>query len=139
MYTDMTRGITTFDPGIFGGDAVSAESRNNVVSGASPGANDPFDTRNNPASPGVSLVPSIEPERSFGPPGTYISVGDYPRNRDFHGGGFCLSDPLAPYQGWCDTLGCTRGQNADVQMMYGNVEVFLNNNPNAWIPYVRYK
>jgi hypothetical protein len=29
-----------------------------------------------------------------------------------HGGGSALSDPLAPYQGWANTLGCIRVQNA---------------------------
>jgi RHS repeat-associated protein len=40
-----------------------------------------------------------------------------PRSRWVHGGGSSLADPWAPSQGWTPTMGCTRGQNEDVETL----------------------
>lgn len=46
----------------------------------------------------------------------YIDTGDV-RERDIHGGGSGLPDPLAPYQGWVPTYGCLRMQNRDGELL----------------------
>lgn len=136
LVTDMTAGTTTFDPRPEdpSGIPFSIQTRNGVDRRALPGAQDAFST------PDVR-VRYRAPSKSFGPNGAYIDTGDT-RHRNIHGGGSCpnnnFGDSQAPRQGWCVTLGCTRGQNEDVINLGIQIEDFKRRYPGTPIPYTRY-
>jgi RHS repeat-associated protein len=126
--------MTTFDPRPEdpNGNTLTIETRNNVASNAQPGAADPFST------PGVNVVPQTNNPTAYGPNGVYIDTGDA-RGRDIHGGGSCraVSNPTAPVQGWCPTLGCTRGQNWPLSVLADRIKDFKKRHPGVKIPYTR--
>jgi hypothetical protein len=132
LTTDMTNGTTTFDPRPEdpSGSPYTIDTRNNVASSSKPGANDPYSTSN------ITLVPRTDNSTAYGPSGTYIDTGDA-RGRDIHGGGSCSDEPDAPKQGWCVTLGCTRGQNLDLLKMNLRIDSFKRRHPGVNIPYSR--
>jgi RHS repeat-associated protein len=112
LHTDMSGHTTTFtSTDIFGKTTTKTiETRNDIWPKQSePGADAPYSTEN---IKGVSNRHAGD--KAYGPAGAFIDTGDDTRGRDIHGGGSNLLHPLADYQGWEPTLGCTRGQNADV-------------------------
>jgi RHS repeat-associated protein len=135
LITDIVNGTTTFDPRPEdpNGTPTIIFTRNGVDRKALPGAQDGFSTSD------VS-VRHRDPSKSYGPDGAYIDTGD-PRNRNIHGGGSCpnnnYGDPLKPRQGWCVTMGCTRGQNEDVINLGRQIEDFKRRHPGVKIPYYR--
>lgn len=136
LVTDMTSGTTTFDPRPEdpSGIPFTIQTRNGVDRRALPGAQDAFST------PAVR-VRYRAPSKSYGPNGAYIDTGDT-RHRNIHGGGSCqnnnFGDSQAPRQGWCVTLGCTRGQNEDVINLGIQLEDFQRRYPGTPIPYTRH-
>jgi len=60
------------------------------------------------------------------------------RQRWIHGGGSGLRDPWAPRQGWVPTMGCTRGQNEDVQDLCDKIQQWQRDHPDQRIPYGRF-
>jgi len=134
LYTDMTKGTTTFDPQPEDPEGIpfTITTRNEVYPSSREGANDPFTTDD------VAVLPYTGDPRAYGPSGAYIDTGDS-RGRDIHGGGSSLQNPLAPKQGWQPTFGCTRGQNEDVIEMGNRIQDFQSQHPNAAIPYSRYR
>ncbi|HEX8817223.1 MAG TPA: RHS repeat-associated core domain-containing protein [Terriglobales bacterium] len=106
-------------------------TRTDIATSARPGAGDPYTTDNI-----VGVSNRHAGQDAYGPAGAFIDTGD-PRGRDIHGGGSGLPDPMAPYQGWVPTLGCTRGQNADVIGLGSTITSFQQANPDVAIPYVR--
>jgi YD repeat-containing protein len=141
LYTDQLGGTTTFDPRPEdpNGMPITIPTRSNAASTAAPGATMPF------SSPDVTPhapIPGRPYSRSYGPYGAYIDVHDPEgRGRNIHGGGSCpgnsYSDPVAPQQGWCPTMGCTRGQNEDVIALANAVRQFKERHPNTAVPYTR--
>jgi RHS repeat-associated protein len=65
-----------------------------------------------------------------------VLTGD-PRARWIHGGGSSLPDPYAPQQGWRPTMGCTRGQNGDVESLCGAISEYMELHPGRKILYRR--
>lgn len=131
VYTDMRAGTTTFNPAPYPGTPITIPTSTSVARNAAPGANEGFST------PDVNWIPQGTYSRAYGPNGSYIDTGD-PRGRDIHGGGSRLPDPFAPNQGWTPTLGCTRGQNADVRGLGEAIDEFKRANPGVPVPYYRY-
>ena len=135
LVTNRADGTTTFDPRPEdpAGVPFTIPTRNGVDHRALPGAQDAFST------PDVR-VRHRTPSRSYGPNGAYIDTGDH-RNRNIHGGGSCPNnnrgDSQAPRQGWCVTMGCTRGQNEDVTDLGAQIEDFKRRHPGTRIPYTR--
>lgn len=135
LVTNMSDGTTTFDPRPEdpSGLPLTIQTRNGVDRRRLPGAQDPFST------PDV-YVRHRAPSKSYGPNGAYIETGDS-RHRNIHGGGSCPNnnrgDSQAPRQGWCVTMGCTRGQNEDVINLGVKIEDFQSNHPGVPIPYTR--
>lgn len=132
LVTDMRGGYTTFDPRPEdpNGEPLTIETRNAVDRRRSqPGAQDPYTT------PDVTPRNNINTS-AYGPPGAYIDTGDQ-RGRDIHGGGSSLPDPFSPRQGWRPTLGCTRGQNEDVQELNRRITDFKMRHPGVRVPYTR--
>ena len=74
--------------------------------------------------------------RAYGPNDALLT-DDVTRGRWIHGGGSGLTDPLAPYQGWYPTHGCTRMQNQGVQDLVDQVRQFKSEHPGVKIPYSR--
>ena len=66
-----------------------------------------------------------------------LSKTDDPRYRWIHGGGSGLLDPLAPYQGWYPTHGCTRMPNDDIDDLTGIILDWQRDHPGVPIPYQR--
>jgi len=60
------------------------------------------------------------------------------RQRWIHGGGSGLLDPWAPRQGWKPTMGCTRGQNQDVEDLCDKIYRWQQDHPTQQIPYGRF-
>jgi hypothetical protein len=89
--------------------SMQIETRNDVDSSALPGAANPFST------PNIQGVDNRPASKEYGPKGAKINTND-PRGRQIHGGGSRFGVPGAykDHQGWAPTMGCTRGQNADV-------------------------
>ncbi len=133
LQTDMTTGTTTFDPRPEepNGEPFTISTRNDVVSTAKEGSQDPY------TSTDVHVLSDTNNHRAYGPAGAYINTGDS-RGRDIHGGGSCLDEPEVDQQGWCPTLGCTRGQNADVIELGEKINEFKSNHPDVAIPYRRF-
>lgn len=138
LETNMLGHYTTFDPRPEDptGQPFSIETKNTVDANhlrSHPGADGAFFT------PDVNVVSDAGSYISYGPPGTYIDTGDK-RGRDIHGGGKCKGKKGSqlPRQGWCATLGCTRGQNEDVQELARRIEDFKRRHPGVKIPYARY-
>ena len=98
--------------------------------GSKPGAEDAYISDNVRYLPG-----NDKPE--FGK-NAYIDTDD-DRGRDLHGGGSNLENPFLPRQGWLATMGCTRGQNEDVQLLGMVIDNFRSNIPDYSIPipYIR--
>lgn len=61
------------------------------------------------------------------------------RARWVHGGGSGLKDPYAEKQGWRVTMGCTRAQNKDVEILAEKIINFQRQYPNIKIKYIRDK
>jgi RHS repeat-associated protein len=102
-------GITIFDPRPEGsGGPYVYPSSNSVFPNSLPGAAGPYVSGNIYILPG----PHNDDPNAYGP--NAIIETDDPRYRWIHGGGLGLPDPLAPYQGWYPTHGCTRMQNQDI-------------------------
>lgn len=132
MTTDMHNQTTTFDPSPEElGPPVTIETRTEAASNAKPGAEDEY------CSEDVTPVDNAMSD-AYGPEGAYLDTGDS-RGRDIHGGGTSLADPYAARQGWNKTMGCTRGQNEDVQALGQSVRAFKARHPGARIKYCRYK
>ncbi|WP_307592892.1 RHS repeat-associated core domain-containing protein [Variovorax paradoxus] len=126
VYTDMNAGITTFfDP--MTRDLLVFPTNNSVASSAKPGAAGPYN--------GEFTYCEYPNSREYGTAKWRTTDG---RARWIHGGGSRLSKPLDPRQGWAPTLGCTRGQNADVNTLCSKSEVWRNANPGKSIPYSRW-
>jgi hypothetical protein len=60
------------------------------------------------------------------------------RQRWIHGGGSGLTNPWAPNQGWKPTMGCTRGQNQDVEDLCDKIYRWKQDHPTEQIPYGRF-
>ena len=132
IYTDMTNGRTYLNPNPESpGPIRSWESSNNIVVGALPGADGPYES--------LDVYPARGPwhnlPESFGP--NDILLTDDGRGRWLHGGGSELDDPLAPRQGWWPTRGCTRFQNEDIQDLVNRVRQLKREHPGLKIPYTR--
>lgn len=134
----MGAGTTTFDPRPEdpNGTPFTIETRNDISRKSEPGANDPYKTGDVRvvSSPGTTK----KARDAFGPDGAYIDTGD-PRGRDIHGGGTGLPDTQADRQGWKETRGCTRGQNADVIELGKKINEWKKRHPGIKIPYERLK
>lgn len=133
--TDMTNGTTTFDPRPEDPDGApfTIETRNDVVSSSQSGADGEFETDD------VRKRVRRDDPTAYGPPGAYIDTDDL-RGRDIHGGGSCrASNSQDTRQGWCPTLGCTRGQNEDVIEMADKIDEFKQRHPDVKIPYRRFR
>ncbi len=130
LITNMGAGTTTFDPRPEdpSGQPITIQTRNAVDPRARPGANDPFNTPNIAGCINVTAP-------AFGQ-NAYIRVRDR-RGRDIHGGGSSLPDPFASRQGWRPTMGCTRGQNEDIQALCQEINSFQQRFPDVPIPYSR--
>jgi len=61
------------------------------------------------------------------------------RARWVHGGGSGLKDPFAERQGWKGTMGCTRAQNIDLEVLAKKIAEFKNKYPKIKIKYIRNK
>ncbi|MGI9115818.1 MAG: RHS repeat-associated core domain-containing protein, partial [Chthoniobacterales bacterium] len=132
IYTDQTNGRTYFNPNPQSpGPIISWDSRSGVVPASKPGAGGPYDSGNVYPTDG----PYQNKPSSFGP--NDILRTDDDRGRWLHGGGWDLTDPLAPRQGWTPTHGCTRLQNEDIQDLVDRVRDFKRDNPGVPIPYSR--
>ncbi|WP_239236261.1 RHS repeat-associated core domain-containing protein [Candidatus Nitrotoga sp. BS] len=135
LYTDMRGGTTTFDPRPEdpNGNPFTIPTSTSVSSRARSDANQGFST------PNVIGVRHKGNSRAFGPDGAVIDVGDS-RGRHIHGGGSCraVADSQADQQGWCATMGCTRGQNGDVLDLADKIMDFKKEHPGVSIPYYRY-
>ncbi len=132
-YMHETTGITVFDPTPEDPNGVpfAIRTRNKVDSMAKKGANDPYSTED--------IVGCLQvKDKKYGE-NAYIKTGDKPRGRDIHGGGSSLKNPYWPRQGWKPTMGCTRGQNADIQEMCEIINDFKKRHPGVKIPYKRVK
>lgn len=79
---------------------------------------------NGDTPPGVYYVGTIYDTPGERPYGRYcLDLVDLTGNEDgngragisLHGGGSGLPNPFAPYQGWVNTHGCVRVQNADLE------------------------
>ena len=133
LTTDIKGGVTTFNPMPYPGQPFSIPTSTSSARRSDPTANQGFQT------PDVVGIRRKGDTTEFGPDGTVIDVGDK-RGRHIHGGGSCkaVDDPYARRQGWCVTLGCTRGQNEDVQNLWNRIQEFKRANPGVKIPYLRY-
>ena len=137
LTTDMAGGTTTFDPRPEDPNGVpySIPTRNGVDRTAFPGAADGFST------PDVRVTFRGHSTKEYGPDGADINTGDV-RHRDIHGGGSCPANqhgnPIDSNQGWCVTMGCTRGQNQDVLDLAKHISDFQGRHPNVSVPYLRY-
>lgn len=69
--------------------------------------------------------------------GTAKVLTGKPRSRWIHGGGSSLPDPYASQQGWRPTMGCTRGQNADVESLCEAISKYREAHPERKILYRR--
>ncbi|HEX7028793.1 MAG TPA: RHS repeat-associated core domain-containing protein, partial [Gammaproteobacteria bacterium] len=128
--TNIANGTTTFNPVPYNAEIVTIPTRVDVTNNALPGADGPYTTSD------INWIPAGTKSPAYGPDGAYIDTGD-PRGRDIHGGGSCLDDPYADKQGWCKTLGCTRGQNEDVERLGEAIDDFKEKYPGVPIPYIR--
>ena len=133
LYTDQTNGVTYFNPTPEeDGLVTSFASRSDVTDNSLPGAAGPYSSAN--------VYPAAGPHRNlpvpYGP-NDLLLTDDTERGRWLHGGGTGLPDPLAPYQGWMPTHGCTRLQNKDIQELVRLVRKFKKDHPGVKIPYKR--
>jgi hypothetical protein len=129
VYTDMTNGRTWFhNPDT--NENFEIQTSNDVTSNAREGADDPY----------VGNITRCEINNlkelgdAFGTVKIYTTDN---RSRWIHGGGTDLDDPYAPHQGWKPTLGCTRGQNEDLEKLCGRINEWKLGNPNRPIVYIR--
>lgn len=128
VVTNMDEGKTVyFNPNT--GESFEMETRNDIMPNAQPGADDPYWGRITGAEIGTL-------GRSFG---TAKIHTDDPRGRILHGGGNSrqIPDAYAPRQGWVPTMGCTRGQNEDMEELARKVRQFQSEHPNVDIKYYR--
>jgi RHS repeat-associated protein len=132
IYTDETNGRTYFNPNPEApGPIMSWESRSSVKPNSLPNAAGPYDSANVYPVRG----PYKDDPNAYGP--NDILMTDDPRGRWLHGGGSDLDDPLAPFQGWEPTHGCTRFQNSDIQDLVNRVRELRRQHPGTRIPYSR--
>ena len=127
VWTDQSGGRTVYyDP--VSGTYMQIPTSSKVDSHSASGAGGPYTGL-------ITYCENRKFSRAYGMSKIYTTDS---RSRWIHGGGSGLDDPWAPRQGWKPTMGCTRGQNEDVEDLCDQIQEYQQANPGTAIPYYRW-